>query len=318
MQSARLCVVGASTVSGSRWHGYFINLDRSVDRRDSINVQIANRGLSGVYERFSAIDGTTIRSGGGGLGPGAIGCFFSHHKIISGAQPADGFLHIIEDDVVLSGYLKPLLDSSVANGILDRFDLIYLDATMPVGGWITQRLRATYAKQASLTTLKFNLLNLRELPFLSASSYLVNPRSLSKIGRLLEGEMRGGVPSRPIDVVYLNLVHAGQLEAALFFPFVTTLDISLASKSTIGHDFASRICAWQRYGFFAEFTLATGRLFVPRADRANGEPDTHTAYLDDVLRIASAFASGDTAPALSPGPEPGPEEAGPSGPRRHR
>ena len=43
------------------FQGYYINLDRSLDRRDAVQRQFASLGVSDQYQRFSAIDGAKLQ-----------------------------------------------------------------------------------------------------------------------------------------------------------------------------------------------------------------------------------------------------------------
>jgi hypothetical protein len=266
------------------WHGTFINLDRSVDRRNSIVAQLAGNGLGDIYARFPAVDGSTA-GGASPLKPAEVGCFLSHYRIVSQAKPEDGFLHIVEDDVVFSKYLRPALDQFIAQGALQRFDLIYLDIMMMVRDRASiEKLKVAYDACMGPEGTTFRLIDLANFRFLSTSSYLVNPRSLTRIRRGLEADMTDGVPSRQIDVVYLDLVRKAQVKAACFFPFMTSLSAPLSASSTVGTQFGTRIADMIRGSFFVEFDLAKARRTVPRF-RVGPGPDSHSAYLDDVLRL---------------------------------
>src|SRR5262245_21679794 len=88
----------------SRYTGLYINLDRSTERRRSIEEQLAKFNLSSRYTRFEAVDGlkTAAREG---LQPGEVGCFHSHHRALMKGGENGLPVHILEDDILLSQYL---------------------------------------------------------------------------------------------------------------------------------------------------------------------------------------------------------------------
>ncbi|UUP16292.1 glycosyltransferase family 25 protein [Nitratireductor thuwali] len=90
---------------------YYINLDRSPDRRQFMNDQFHAFGLPA--ERIPAVDGEHIDLGShpeSGLSPGEIGCFLSHRaawkKLVESSDPN---AIIFEDDAHLSPDLPRLL-----------------------------------------------------------------------------------------------------------------------------------------------------------------------------------------------------------------
>jgi hypothetical protein len=47
-------------MSAHPYHGLYINLDRSPERRRNMEDQLAACGLSDIYARFPAVDGKTV------------------------------------------------------------------------------------------------------------------------------------------------------------------------------------------------------------------------------------------------------------------
>jgi len=72
------------------YHGLYINLDRSVERRERMEAQLADLGLAGRYVRFPAIDGASLGSGTGTLKAGERGAFHSHVQALEDARRKSG------------------------------------------------------------------------------------------------------------------------------------------------------------------------------------------------------------------------------------
>src|SRR5450631_2624932 len=97
--------------------GLYINLDRSRDRRAHMEAEFSRFGLSDVYRRLRAVDDANP----------AEGCYRSHLKALEEAKRLGGNVHILEDDSILSGALKPFLESPELDDFLSWFDLLFLD-----------------------------------------------------------------------------------------------------------------------------------------------------------------------------------------------
>ena len=84
------------------YHGLYINLDRSTERRDAMEKQLDRLGLSSFYARFPAIDGASLNSPRSAIKQGENGCFQSHYRALLSARPRGKFVHMLEDDALLS------------------------------------------------------------------------------------------------------------------------------------------------------------------------------------------------------------------------
>lgn len=62
------------------YRGFYINLDRSPQRRDRIEEQLQRYGLRERYERFPAIDASAVRARAGMLSAAQLACFQSHMR----------------------------------------------------------------------------------------------------------------------------------------------------------------------------------------------------------------------------------------------
>src|SRR5262249_24621071 len=108
------------------YQGFFINLDRSVERRASIESQLAQHGLAATYSRFPAIDGQQLKPVLA-VGAAEIACFRSHCGALKRAREQGGSAHIIEDDVVFSEHVARTINSIQSNGALDQYDIVFTE-----------------------------------------------------------------------------------------------------------------------------------------------------------------------------------------------
>src|SRR5271157_102699 len=93
--------------------GYYINLDRSPDRRAVMDAQLAQLGLTDHYRRFAAVDGNPQGLASPTLTVSELGCFASHQQLLQ--RHADGaeHLHLIEDDIVLAKRTASFIDGII-------------------------------------------------------------------------------------------------------------------------------------------------------------------------------------------------------------
>ena len=207
------------------WAGYFINLDRSPGRRAAIEGMLGQLGIFENYRRFPAVEGGPHPT----LKPGQVGCYHSHLNVLS-AAPRDGrFIHVLEDDAILSRYFVSFLKHPGTN--LDGYDLIFTDVSCYGNLPLVRDFKKEFdkaSKQMEAGAVSIRLLNLQHTHFLGSTSYLVNPRSLDKVTQSLQ---RGHSAGKPIDLYVSDEVFAGSLRAAVAFPFLTS--IKLDDSSTI-------------------------------------------------------------------------------------
>jgi hypothetical protein len=201
--------------------GYYINLDRSADRRDVMDAQLARLHLTERYRRFAAVDGNLIGLTSTKLTAGELGCFTSHYQ-----QNRDSavHLHIIEDDVVLAGCAAQVVDQIVTSATIDDHDVLFTDMALPVDFKFYREARIRYERQirrpgnGTAPTIQFNF-----FPYIACTaSYLVNRRSIGLICDILGHELERGA-SDPIDVVLRGKVAEGKLRAKCLFPFITSV-----------------------------------------------------------------------------------------------
>jgi GR25 family glycosyltransferase involved in LPS biosynthesis len=226
------------------FRGLFINLDRKPERRRRMEAEFSRFKLSQFYQRLSAVDG---HPGETGVKAGAIGCFRSHLKAIGVATTLGPIVHILEDDRILSGRLRPFLNSPACATALRQYDIVFLE--MWVDPNVQERYRQAYRQAGAGVTL----LDLRGLRIGSTASYVVSGQSAGRIGPLLVAEVGRG-PRMPIDNYYSRLVDTGQLRAAVVVPFVTCIDFETGVDSSIQYVPRDQLIdhAMRRASFFVD------------------------------------------------------------------
>src|SRR5215831_12161827 len=144
-------------MSNAPWHGYFINLERSNDRRASIKTQLTRAGISDRYQRFQAVDGRLAASQiSTSLADGALGCLLSHAALMSLPHARDRFLHVLEDDATLSRHFVPVMEQLLAGGALAPFDLVFTDvAPFPNDAPTIDLLKKAYDAATADADLRF-------------------------------------------------------------------------------------------------------------------------------------------------------------------
>jgi hypothetical protein len=259
------------------WHGYFINLERSHDRRASIESGLKRAGIGDRYRRFEAIDGRLAAlKRPTNLHPGALGCLFSHAALMSLPHPRDRFLHVIEDDATLSRHFVPLMEHLIASGALRPFDLVFTDvAPFPNDVPMIDKLKTAYDAATADAGPRFWLLDLKLFQFVGTTSYFVNPESLDKVKAVL----RNTTPPLPVDSLYLKMIQLGHLRAACIFPFVTATDPRLVSLINGEQTVIASAFDAVRYAFYADADIAAAMSmfgFRPRSYTGDARLDLLT------------------------------------------
>ena len=215
-------------MAASEYQGHFINLDRSTERRATMDAQLERLGIKDRYRRFRAADGNVLHVRNPALQPGEIGIFTSNALVLSEAAQANQHVHVIDDDVVFSPITCDVLDCSIAAGILDEVDVLFTDVAVPIDVHHLSRYKKLFDEtiirdQQSQTFAipKFPYLDLRNLVFAGTSSYLVSRRAVTRLATLFQRELRSE-PSMPIDLYLRKLIYDGELIATCIFPLRTT------------------------------------------------------------------------------------------------
>jgi GR25 family glycosyltransferase involved in LPS biosynthesis len=217
--------------------GYYINRDQDIERRIATEAQIAALDPPGRYRRFSAVDGNAFGLLGTRLTDGEIGCFYSHYLLLQMHLDRPTYLHVLEDDCLMSKRTVHFLDRFIAGGWLDTVDILFIESTLPNDFKVWRDARATYA-QSITRAADGSVIDVRfgDMTYIGCmTSYLVNPRSIALICECLAEELENGDP-RPVDLAIRSFAATGRLRVKSLFPFITSVRPE-AFTSTVQHDY---------------------------------------------------------------------------------
>jgi GR25 family glycosyltransferase involved in LPS biosynthesis len=277
------------------YHGVYINLDRSAVRRERMEAQLAQLQLNDRYVRFSAVDGAGLSPAEHRIGPGEMGAFLSHLRVLEEAQPRGLPLHVLEDDALLCEHVRPVIEDVVASRLPDGFDIIFTDTLLMPHLGMLKGLKAEFdkigaARNRSLRLADLKVIDLKRENFSCLTSYVVGANAMARIAALLRAELERG-PRKPVDLFLRDCAAEGRVRAALLFPFVTSLRLDEIAASTIAGETQNTkasvmVLAVLRYLFFVARDIDSARSFLDAATRKNRrESDPHHDLMVQALEF---------------------------------
>ena len=277
------------------YQGLYINLDRSPLRRERMESQLAAFDLTGRYARFSAVDGSTLNLSRSKIGPGETGAFLSHARALEEARGGGIPVHILEDDALLSGHVRPVIEDAISGGLFERFDIVFTDTLFTPHLGMLKTLKAVFDAAAlpdarPLGLADLQIIDLQTESFSCLTSYVVGAGSIDRVLASLRGEMETG-PTKPVDLFVRDCVASGQLRAGLLFPFVTSLRLDEIAQSTIGAGTQTAkpsvmVLAILRYMFFVGRDLDYARSCLDAATKQNRrKSDPHHELMAQALEF---------------------------------
>src|SRR4051812_30803033 len=104
-------------------------MDRSVERRQALELQLDQLELPYPVHRFTAIDGLQRTDCPSSMSAGQYGCWLSHLAALRQFGADGQHVHVMEDDALLSTALPILHDilNAVDAGSGGEWDLLFLD-----------------------------------------------------------------------------------------------------------------------------------------------------------------------------------------------
>jgi GR25 family glycosyltransferase involved in LPS biosynthesis len=207
--------------------GFYINLDRSTDRRQQVEAELEKVSALGNYHRFPAIDGHDSSVRPDLKNRAEVGCFASHLEVIRNSNAPGQWLHILEDDVVISTLADVAISALINGQMFDQYDIIFTNIMPSMSAILGKQFSNTFDSCVT-TTASGEVTSLNSISAISLSgadfglttSYLINPRAVQRVISLL-GIWLNTNPFVPIDIVYSQLARAGQLSIACSVPFFT-------------------------------------------------------------------------------------------------
>ncbi|MCG7399183.1 MULTISPECIES: hypothetical protein [Caballeronia] len=226
-----------------RFDGYFINLDRSQDRRKSMETQLASIGYQDRIVRFPAVDG--IAQGPfDNAGKNCVwACRQSHERVILNSS-ADTATVVLEDDVELSPLFPTLINDHILAAhignnpdldlmfldcapVFDRVSLLLLEAEKRMNGRANPQLLGDGRHYFD----NVSLFDARATYAFCAAAYVVTPKGKQKLRTLYSASEDQAVP---VDMLFRHWLHFDGLSGQLVVPFLATPEYM--SASTISYD----------------------------------------------------------------------------------
>jgi GR25 family glycosyltransferase involved in LPS biosynthesis len=258
--------------------GYYINLDRSADRRAAMETQLARLDPPARYQRFPAVDGNPRGIVSDTLTDADIGCLTSHYLLLHAHRNGDRHLHVIEDDAVLASRATHFVEQIIESGTLEQNDILFTSTVLSeklefFAGFYQEirdawRINIDRAPNGTATGVRFGA-----VPYLAGmESYLVNRRSIGLVCDIIARDLDSGT-HKPIDLMLRGAAERGELRAQCLFPFITSVLPGAFSSTREPRDnkhlsiFAMELL---RHSFFVECDLPAA---LALADRLLPNPD---------------------------------------------
>jgi len=267
--------------------GFYINLDRSVDRRKKIEDELARNGLAGRYTRFAATDGNALGFLKGVLNDSEIGCFTSHFLLLLENLNSAVPLHVVEDDAIFSKVTEDVINQMSETEDFKSYDIVYTDIAMSLPHLNFLMFKRSFDAQVKrnkdglIENASFTIVDLKEIPFCTTTSLIINPHAIKKLAALYRYELEHGART-PIDLLLYQLCRNGTIRAGCTFPFLTSISPEDAFASTVNTRsdaitmFASDLL---RYSFFIgcdmSVCFANAKRVLPQPD----DDDSHNQLL---------------------------------------
>lgn len=208
--------------------GHYINLDGAGERRQSMQAGLTRHGLDGVVTRFGARQGDDRPKA---ITRNELGCFLSHHEIVTSADPSRPLL-VLEDDIHFPEPFGRFFRSLFASAFAHEWDMLFLNKMISFTD-----MRSVYhmlrlkRKAGDIYAPSFRKLSLEPCKGLyvsGAGAYLVRPAAIPKLAAILERASEAGY-KRPLDMVYLDAINRDEINARFVFPYILGIDSSFES-----------------------------------------------------------------------------------------
>jgi GR25 family glycosyltransferase involved in LPS biosynthesis len=272
--------------------GFYINLDRSPQRRKEIETQLEHLNLLPHYLRFPAADGNILNLENAAIRASEIGCFTSHYLLLEKNLKQTNHLHVIEDDVIFSQAAHPTLEMLINLNEINNFDIIFTDTCLPFDLFALREYKTLFDDSVVFdetgrvaAVKRYMLIDLRERYLAATSSFLVHKKAIGKLYTILQQEMKNGL-RLPLDLFIREKIRNGSIRAACIFPFITSIRLDHLVTSTVSeraeHNLSLLAFSLIRHSFFVECDWAKcNQLIVDHFMMA--KQDNHRALLSRML-----------------------------------
>jgi GR25 family glycosyltransferase involved in LPS biosynthesis len=198
----------------------YINLSAATDRRTHLTRNFAESRFSSDWklQRLEAIDTAYVTRNQipGRIRDAEKACYLSHLHALKLAMKTSEYTLIAEDDVSFCARSEAAIDAAIDRSP-DSWDILFTDVCVPA----TQDMLALFLHRRVLKkTDEFILIDLSDLFFAGATSYIVNRKSKAIVYNTLAQQQSFDIP---YDLYLRNCIRDGKLKAYSIFPFATSL-----------------------------------------------------------------------------------------------
>jgi GR25 family glycosyltransferase involved in LPS biosynthesis len=269
------------------YHGVYINLDRSLDRRQKIEKQLADYNLTEKYARLPAIDGAPLESSQGTITPSEAACFQSHYRALERAKAHGTCVHILEDDAILSQFVPSVIDRMQSSGNLDQFDIVFTETLVPLNPLILIQCMRQFEELSPAAEPRFTIFNISALYNSGTSSYVVGAHAIDRVLAAYYRGLEAG-PDLPLDIFIRQEARASKLRLGCIFPFITTVPLMEDADSTLDVVRFNRSYKLLRYSFFVNCDLDIVKPLLEKIQEAKSKRprDRRHDLLCAVLELA--------------------------------
>ncbi|MES1265086.1 MAG: glycosyltransferase family 25 protein [Variovorax sp.] len=278
-------------MSATIYTGFYINLDRSPDRRREIEAELAKYNLTESYARFAAVDGSKESLANSKLRPGENGCFLSHYRALVQAKASGNGVHLVEDDVILSSQVGPTAKLILGSRIFDQYDILFTDTFVHPNLPELRTYKQTFDTLIPDTDklpekIPYKIFSLKGRAMATTPSYFVGASAIDRVINVFRQGIDRGL-TLPLDIFMRKCVEDGSLRIGCLFPFITSVRLEHILNTTIDDrdkqttNPSVLLMALLRYSFFIGRDLKgyaepiLDKILAPLAQK----PDPHRAFM---------------------------------------
>ena len=209
--------------------GLYINLEEETERNKALCQKIKSSNINYKFTRYSAIKGDADEARDRGLSPGELGIWKTWLEILKKETDNTNrnykFLHIVEDDARFGEKLGKT--TRLLTKYPTEHDIIMTDM------YVNPSLYKVYS------SFCYELIDTDYVRVLDSiysgclSSCLIHANKVNKIYDALNNKFLSERFLKPLDNCVRNLMLSGQLRIGVTVPFLTTVEVSCISQSTI-------------------------------------------------------------------------------------
>ena len=238
--------------------GFYINLERDKDRENILRNDLGKKGKLTQYTRFKAIEGNAEEATKRSLSAGEHGLWKSWIKLLEIIEQDNDrnydYIHIIEDDAVLSNQLYDLLDQLGKEET--STDMLMTDMYTNISVY---NVFEKHVPKSISEDKEWKVFTTNQYTGCTASC-IIHKNKIKDIRALLKEEYK----SRsliPIDNFFRRMSIKGNLRIRTTIPFLSTVQISSIINSTIQNrnNKASTITNTQVYNAYLRKRLSVFR-----------------------------------------------------------